>query len=241
MVATARAVDLTNVKEGGNFRPRRKPEGDYRGKIVKVDDHLKEGKLPGWVLTIQVDGDARSSYPYYLNPEAKQAWKIRQVCVAAGINVKMARIKFDPNKLVGKPIGLSLEDDEYDGRPKSSIGEVFPIDQVSPSANEEAEEVEEDIDTDEEEYEEDEPEEEEEEEEPPAPAPKRRTRKPAPPPEPEEDDEEEGEDEPAPPPRRRRTTTPPTKKVAPARKQPVVPDDEDDDLDNLDTDDLDDE
>src|SRR4051812_18555557 len=115
MVATARAVDLTDVKEGGNFRPRRKPEGDYRAKIVKADDHVKEGKTPGWVLTVQVEGDGRSTYPVYLNPDKKQAWKIAQVCRAAGLNVKNARVRFDPNKLINKPVGISLEDDEYEG------------------------------------------------------------------------------------------------------------------------------
>lgn len=237
MAGTARAVDLSNVKEGGgSFRPRRKPEGDYRAKIVKVDDHQPRdaSKPMGWVFTIQVEGDARSTYPYYVNPAPKEAWKIRSICAAAGINVKLARIKFDPNKLVNKMIGIALEDDEYEGRPKSVIADVFTVDEVG-NANEDAPEDEvEDIDADEE-YEED-----EEPEEEPEPAPKRR-RKVAPEPEPEEEDDEEEEEEPAPPVRKRRTTTPPTKKVAAARRTPapVEEDDEDDDLDDLDTDDLD--
>jgi hypothetical protein len=249
MTATARAVDLSNVKEGGNFRPRRKPEGDYLAKIVKVDDHQPNDKSKpmGWVYTIQVDGDARSTYPYYVNPEVKQAWKIRTICAAVGINVKLARIKFDPNKLVGKAVGVALADDEYEGRPKSVIDDLFPASEVG-NANEDV--TEEEVDTDEVEgdYDDDEPDEVEEEPEPEPVKPTRRVarKKPAPEPEPEpedeyEDDEEEAEEEPPPPPvRKRRTTAPPTKAVAPARKRaaaPVVEDD--DDLDDLDTDDLD--
>jgi hypothetical protein len=267
MAATKRVVDLTDVKEGGVFRPRRKPEGDYRAKIVKADDHESKdpSKPMGWVLTIQVEGDARSTYPYYLSPDKKQAWKIGAICRAAGISVKNARINFDPNKLVNKPIGLSLEDDEYEGRPKSTIGEVFPVSEVGANADEDAPEDDDDIDTgDEEELEEDEPEEEpeppkrrrttpptkrvararteepEDEEEPP-PSPRKRTaRKAAPPPPVEEDEEEEDEDEePAPPPPRRRAAAPPAKKAASRRAAPP-PDDDDDDLDEIDTDDLDD-
>jgi hypothetical protein len=241
MAATARAVDLTNVKEGGNFKPRRKPEGDYRAKIVKADDHQpnNKDKGPGWVLTIQVEGDARSTYPYYLNPAEKEAWKIRNIMVAAGFSAKAARIKFDPNKLVGKSIGVALEDDEYEGRPKSVIGDVFPVSEVGANADEDVPE-DEDIDTDEdvEVPDEDLEEPEDEEEEPePAPAPRRR-RKPAPEPEP-EDDEEEDEPEPTPPPRRRKAAAPPAKKAAP-RKRAAAPPVEDDEDEDLDLDELDD-
>lgn len=270
MAATARPVDLTNVKEGGVFKPRRKPEGDYVAKIVKADDHQPNDKNSplGWVLTIQIEGDARSTYPYYLSPAEKQAWKVRGICVAAGLNVKSARIRFDPNKLVGKTIGVALEDDEFEGRIKSSIGDVFTKDEVGPNADEGAPDEEYD---DADESPEDEVEvpddEEEEEEEAPAPPPRKRRAKPAPEPEPEdedeedeeppaptrrvkrraapepdpepEDDEEEDEPEPAPAPRRRRATAPPAKKAAPARKRAAAPvEDDDDDLDDLDTDDL---
>jgi hypothetical protein len=220
MAATARAVDLTNVKEGGTFRPRRKPEGDYRAKIVKADDHIKEGKLPGWVLTVMVEGDARSTYAYYLNPDPKQAWKIGGICRAAGLNVKNVRIKFDPNKLVGKGIGIALEDDEYEGRLKSSIADVFPMSEVGGNADEEPDVEDEVID--------DEPEEEEEPE--PTPPPRKRVaKKVAPAPEPEEDDEEEEEEEPAPPPRKRRV----------AKKATPPPVEEDEDEEELDLDELD--
>lgn len=260
MGATARAVDLTNVKEGTNFRPRRKTAGDYRGKIVKVEDHKPkdDSKPMGWVFTVQVDGDARSTYPFYVNPAPKEAWKIRTICVAAGINVKMTRIKFDPNKLVNKPIGLELEDDEYEGRMKSTIADVFPVDEVgsaredSPEGEEvyddeadyEDEEVEEEPappkrtrrkpapkpepEEEEEEYED----EEEEEPEPPKPAPRKRaaTRRRAPEPEPEEEDEE---DEPPAP--RRRTVAKKAAAPAPRRRKAPEPEDEDDlDLDDLD-------
>lgn len=252
MAATARAVDLTNVKEGGGFRPRRKPEGDYLARIVKADDHQPNDKSKplGWVLTIQIDGDARSTYPYYLSPDQKQAWKIGGICRAAGLNVKNAKIKFDPNKLVNKAIGVALADDEYEGRPKSVIDDVFPTSEVGPNADgDEDEEVIEDEEIAEygDEEESDVPDDEEEEEDEPEPEPVKkpvRRRKPAPEPEPDPEEDEEYEDEeeeePAPAPKRRRAAAPaPTKAAAPRRRKPAPVVEDDDDLDDLETDDLD--
>jgi hypothetical protein len=267
MAATKRVVDLTNVKEGGgNFRPKRKPEGDYKGKIAKVDDHQpKDTTKPlGWVYTIMVDGDARSTYPYYVNPSPKEAWKIARISEAAGFKITGKRVNFDPNKLVGKPIGILLEDDEYEGKPKSSIGEVFPVSEVGANADEP-----EDIDLDEDETEIPDDEEIEEEEEV-APPPRKRTARKAPEPEPEEEEEyeEEEEPEPTPPPRKRTARKPapvvepeddeeeeevvetkPVRRRAPAKTAaaaPVkrtrpkpAPVEEDDDLDDLDVDELD--
>jgi hypothetical protein len=235
MAATLRVVDLSDVKEGGGaFKPRRKPEGDYRAKIVKADDHVKEGKEPGWVLTIMVEGDNRSTYPVYLNPEKKQAWKIAQACRAAGLNVKNARVRFDPNKLVNKDIGVFLEDDEYEGRPKSVIAEMFPASEVGGNADEpEDEEI---IDEDEE-VDDDEPEEEPEPVKPTKRVARKRQPEPEPEPEPEDDEDEEDEEEPPPPPRKR---TRAAKTAAPARRRKPAPVEEDDEDEDLDLDDLDD-
>ena len=229
MAATARAVDLTNVAEGGSFRPRRKPEGEYRAKFVKAEDHQPKDKTKpmGWVMTVQVEGDSRSTYPVYLNPADKERWKIAQACRAAGLNVKNSRVRFDPNKLVNKAIGVYLEDDEFEGRLKSTVGEMFPASDVGANADEDG--------VDEDEIVDDEPEEEEEEEIAPPPR-KRATRKKAPEPEPEEEDEEE--EEVAPPPRKR---APAKKAVAPApRRRKPAPEPEDDEDEDLDLDDLDD-
>jgi hypothetical protein len=265
MAATNRVVDLTKVTEGGNFRPRRKPEADYRAKIVKVDDHQPkdQSKPQGWVYTIMVDGDGRSTYPYYVNPSPKEAWKIGTISAAAGFKIIGKRVNFNPNKLVGKPVGIFLEDDEYDGKPKSVIGDIFPVSEVGNSA-----EVGDDIDTDEVYDDEDAGTDEDEaiEEEPPAPR-KRTARKAQPEPEPDPEDEYEDEEpEPTPPPRKRARKAAPappvedddyedeevveappvrrraaTKAAAPVKRTrpkapPVVEDD--DDLDDLDVDEL---
>ena len=104
MAATKRAVDMTNVKDPGNEQ---------------------------WIFTVSLAADGRSTYPYYCGFDDKAAWKIRNLCIAAGLQVPKKKIMIDPNKLVGKEIGITLEDDEYDGKMKSVIRATFPTSELS--------------------------------------------------------------------------------------------------------------
>jgi hypothetical protein len=137
MGATAKVLNFEGVSEGSEFRPRRKPEGDYYATITAVKDH-KSGKTGDemWCFTVKVHGDARAAYPYYVGLDADSLWKARGLFVAAGIKVPPKRLKADPNKVVGKVIGIALVDDEYEGRPKSTIDAIFPADDMDDPLNE---------------------------------------------------------------------------------------------------------
>jgi len=260
MGATAKVLNFEGVSEGGDFRPRRRPEGDYFAHIVKVEDHESKAGNDSWVFTVKIDGDSRSAYPFYVGTDEKQLWKVRAIFVAAGMAVPSKRVKADPNKLVGKALGVALEDDEYEGRVKSTIAAVFPVDDLDDAMNEPGKAsaskassraaADDDDDV------------EDEDEVPPpkkAPAKKAPAKKAAPAPVEEDDEDEEYEDEePTPPPvkkatRRKPAPEPepeeddeeeddeeepparPVKKAAPAkpvrRKTPPPADDDDDDLD----------
>jgi hypothetical protein len=216
--STVITVDFSDVKESSGINPKNQPEGDYLARIVKAEmTKTKEGQ-PMALICFQ-DANLRSAvYPYYCTFQANMLWKIRNAFIAAGVPVPKGKGKIDIAKLVNKEVGITLEDDEYDGKPKSVISAVFHKDELEPVEAED----------DDYEVEEDEVEEEEEEE---APAPVKKAKKKAEPvvvEEEEEDDEEEEEEEPAPA---------PVKKKAKAKPAPVVEDDEDDDED-LDIDDL---
>lgn len=186
MPATAQSIDMTNVKEGGNFNTRRVPEGDYRLRILDVmDAEVKSGDNQGsaqWVFTLGIDEKRYSStkYPYRCTLVEKQFWKIRNLLVAAGINVPKKRIKIDPNKLIGRVVAGTLEDDEYEGKERSQITAIFPVSELKDDEESGPDEDDEDIDEPEDEEAEAEPEEDEEEaeEEPePEPVTKRTARK----------------------------------------------------------------
>jgi hypothetical protein len=154
MAATAKVMDFTNVKDAGQFNPMRVPAGDYKAKITAVADHKKEGEKTSvqWVFTIQLESRSRATYPYYTNHvDAKFAWKIRNLFIAAGMTVPKKKVKVDPNKLTGKIIGIALDDDEYEGKKKSVIVATFPASDVTstPKASTTDDDEVEDIDTDE--------------------------------------------------------------------------------------------
>lgn len=151
-VAKRREIDFTNVKDRGPFNPKRKPEGDYRGKIVKVIEAPSQTSGEDmWTFAVQLASDESAVYPYRCVLAEKSLWKLRNLLIAAGLNVPKKKVAVDPNKIVGREVGLTLEDGEYEGREKSEISAVFKASELTEDEPEgEAEESEdEEVDDDE--------------------------------------------------------------------------------------------
>lgn len=129
-LATKRAIDFSNVKEPGNYNPRHKPEGDYKATVSKVEDSESKAGNPMWIFTFTLTSDARATYPYYCVLDENSAWKIRNLLMACGLNVPKKRMNVDPNKIVGRELGVSLEDDEYEGKMRSKVQATFPADEL---------------------------------------------------------------------------------------------------------------
>ncbi len=233
--ATKANLDFTNVREAGQFNKKHFPEGGHKGKITKVQD-AKSGKSGEsmWVYTIEVKYNSSvGTYGYYCVLNEKNLWKLRALFAACGIVIPKKKIGLDPNKIVGRVIGVDLQDTEYDGKQQSEVGAVLPVSEIVDDGVPDTD--------DEDELDEEETEEEEEEEEEPTPPPakKRATKKPAPEPEPEDEDEEEEEEdeepEPTPPPKRSaKKAAAPAKKAATRKPRPAT----EDDLEELDLDEL---
>ena len=129
MSATARNVDFSNVKESSGFTKSRLPSGDYLAVIKGVQDAIAkndEEKTPQYLFTIQVKSHPSAVYPYYCKLQENQLWKLRNIFIAAGKVVPKSKIKVDPNQIVGKLIGITLEDTEWEGREQSQVQGVFP-------------------------------------------------------------------------------------------------------------------
>lgn len=213
--ATAAIIDFSNVKERGNFNPKNIEPGDYAATVAKVEQtEAKSDGEPMWLFTITLDDVPRATYPIYCKLVENQYWKIKSLCNATGIDVGQRKVKLDPNKLVGKELAVSVEDDEYEGRMKSVIIETFPLDDLDP-VDGDTEPEDNDL---------------EEEEEPP----RKKRKRPAPVEEEDEDEEDEEEEEPAPKRRAKKASA----KKAPARKKRRPVEDEDEDDDELEIDEL---
>lgn len=128
MAAKAKALDFSNVKDGGTFNKKHQAPGDYPATVVKVADaKSKKDDALMWLFTIKV---GTGLYPYYCKLEENQLWKIRNLFTAAGMNVPKKRVNVDPNKVVGKKIGVTLEDEEYEGKMQSNVTATFPTSEL---------------------------------------------------------------------------------------------------------------
>lgn len=225
-MATSKVLDFSQVKDQAGFSPKHKPEGEYLATIVSFDDTKSKSGNDMWVFGIALKKDRKAVYPQYCLLGADQLWKLRNLMLAAGIAVPKKKLKVDGNRLVGKDLGICLEDDEYEGKLKSVITSVFPASEFEGVPGDEDDEDESDDDVEEEEdYEDEEPEDE-------APADEDDSED-----EPDDDEDEEEEEPPAKP--VRTTKAPARASKAPARAKPKAkPVEDDEDEDELDVDDL---
>lgn len=196
-----------------------------------------------WCFVIQAEDHKTATYPYYVKLVENQLWKLRNLFVAAGVDIPKKAVKIDPNRVVGKTICIVLEDEEYDGKVKSVINAVMPKEEFEGYEGDTGPADDDEDDDDEEEpapvkrgrgrpkkvVEEEEDDEDEEEDEEPAPV-KRGRGRPRKVVEPEpEDDEDDEDEEPAPKRRGRPAKAAPAK--APAKKKRRRDDDDDLDID----------
>lgn len=178
MPAKKMNLDFSKVKDGGNFNKKRIPSGDYLATITKVEDSPAKGDGSDMLLfSIKIDKHPSSVLPYYCKIQENQLWKLRNIFIAAGMSIPKRKMAVDPNKVVGKKIGVTIEDTYYDEKDQeqSEVGGVFPASELddapSVTADDEVDldgddEAEEDtsLDIDDEAEAEEEPEAEEEEE-----------------------------------------------------------------------------
>lgn len=118
-------LDFSNVSEGSTFSPRRLPEGTYLATLAKVESKTSKAGNHMLVYTIIPVEHPTAVYPYYVLLDEKQLWKFRALLLAAGKEVPKRKVTVDPESIVGKQVMIELEDDEWEGREKSTIAGVF--------------------------------------------------------------------------------------------------------------------
>lgn len=158
-------VDKEIKKGGGGGK--RIPEGDYVAKIIDGEFHHNEDSGSNgikWEFQI-VEGPHKGvKLRGYTSLKPEALWSLRNLIHAAtGKNVAGKAINLDIDKLIGKKVGVAVEDNEYtsgEGAKKktkvtSQVNTAFPADEVGDSDDEE----EDDDETEEEEDDEEEDEE----------------------------------------------------------------------------------
>lgn len=175
-------ADFTNTKDSSGFNPAHQKPGDYHGKVKDVESGKSSNGNDKVTFAIQDVDRPSAVYPYICTFTEASLWKLRNLMVAAGVTVPKKKVKLTAqmlNRLIGKEIGMSLEDDEYNGKIRSAIVQVFPASDLMDDDNTD---VDDDVDDDDEVEDE--------------PTPKRTAKKSAKkPPPPADDDEDEDLDE----------------------------------------------
>jgi hypothetical protein len=152
----------TEIRSGG--RAAHVPEGDYLAKPVNAELRKSEksgSKYISWRFQILEPKKFKGKTLYdrtSLKPDA--LWNLRNLIHAAlGKNVAGKVINLDPEVAYGKPLMITVEDDEYEGKLRSQIVDYQPKDKYE--EGEDTDEEDEDEETDEEEEEEEDDEEDE--------------------------------------------------------------------------------
>jgi hypothetical protein len=164
-----KSIDFSGVQSGGR---KKIPEGDYRFKVDKAYwDESEAGNDMVVFESVVAEGAQKGWRGWtYCAVTPKALWKLRQMLEALGVEVPEGKkLAVNPKKYIGLEHGGTVESEEYDGKKRSKITDIFHVDQLGDGEEEEEEETEEDDSEEEEEEEEesddDDSEEEEEEEE----------------------------------------------------------------------------
>jgi hypothetical protein len=135
MTASVRTADFTNVKDRSKYNKSRIKEGDYLAVIAFAEDsEVKNGQNKGafqYEIGIRLKKRSQSVFPYFCSLDPKMLWKLRNLLVAAGVSVPKAKQKIDLNRIVGREIGVTIEDaDDYKDREQSELTAVFPASEL---------------------------------------------------------------------------------------------------------------
>lgn len=156
-------VDFTGVEAGKGSR-RYKP-GDYGVKVIKAEVSKKDDdKKPYVIFTMKfLDGKYKGKeIRHYCYLTAAALWKLRNTLEAMGMKVPSKPVNVDLKKTINKKLGISVEDDEYEGKIRSKIVDEFLFSELESRQEKDDDE---DLDEDEEDDDEDSDEEDDDEDE----------------------------------------------------------------------------
>lgn len=163
---TAVEVNLSGITAKAR-KSVRIPEGDYLAKVVLAETFTAKSGNDGikWAFEV-IEGKYKGAGPFYNNTmlQEESLWAVRGTLQAMKPAVKIPEsgMKLDLKKYLGKTVAITVFDDEYEGRMRSAIDDVFNPDLLESEEEEDVDE--EEVDEDEVEEEEDDDEQEEEDE-----------------------------------------------------------------------------
>lgn len=160
---SGKKVNFSGVQSGGR---KKIPEGDYLFKVDKATWEESQAGNDMVVFESVVKTGPQAGWRGYIHCAVtpKALWKLRQMLEALGVPIVDGEMSINPKKYVGLEHGGSVETEEWEGKKRSKITDIFPVDQLG-DEDEDSDEEESEEEGDEEEAEEEEAEDEDEDEE----------------------------------------------------------------------------
>lgn len=145
------SIDFEGVEERRGGASAHVPAGDY---IVQVSDYEVRTKKDdasrkyiSWQLKIVAPAEYKGKTVYFVTSLVKESlWNLRNFLEDMGIKVPARLVDVPLAKIKGRQIGVTLDDDEYEGKIKSKVVSTFnknEWDQAESTTEEGSEEVEE--------------------------------------------------------------------------------------------------
>jgi hypothetical protein len=105
------------------------PAAEYQARVVGCEKKTSNSGNPMIEWEFELTGPKEYKGRTFkswtaLTPSAM--WKVREVLEALGLGEGGKKAKFTKKDAIGKACTLVIEDDEYEGKARSSVGEVKP-------------------------------------------------------------------------------------------------------------------
>jgi len=117
-------VDFSELEEGkAEIQP-----GKYKARIEEItkEDGAKAPYLK-WKLKI-MNGSAKGLHINHITSLAPNAlFNLRDTLVALGISVPKAAVAIDPDKFIGKMLGIEVAMRPYDGKEYPNVKKVYSV------------------------------------------------------------------------------------------------------------------
>lgn len=157
-MAKKEKIDFSGVSKEIGARGRHIPPGDYECKIVAVtkkwkDDDRTNVPYFNWKMEVAKGQEKGAPLYYTTSLKVEALWNLRNLIYAVTKkNVAGKSLSFDPETLIGKRVGVTVEDDEYKDKLVSRAVDVFNLEERAEESEDEDEddEDEEEEDSDEE-------------------------------------------------------------------------------------------
>jgi hypothetical protein len=136
-------VDFTNTNStGGRVRI---PPGDYKAEVESVKHETSKNGNPMlvWEFKITEGKFKNKTLRDRTVLQDNSLWKLKQLLEAMGISVPSKRVALDLSRYPGMELGITVTDDEYDGRISSKVSDYVNAEVLDEEEDEEDEEEEE--------------------------------------------------------------------------------------------------